>query len=80
MSAIQPLSGKKKCVRCKGVGYTMGLGGIRKNCNCDELKKPEIKLDKRSKEFKKAVKEMKETNPEMSEEKAVELLEAALRK
>lgn len=71
------------CYRCKGLKHYMGLGGMKSNCDCDAYKlanTPKISVDKRSKEFKKAVKEMKADNPNMTESKAVELLDAALSK
>lgn len=85
MSAIRTVQPRKACERCKGLKHYMGLGGIKTICDCEKYEKengktPKIVVDKRSKEFKKAVKEMRDKNPEMSNEKAVELLDSALKK
>jgi len=76
------------CSRCGGTGELYGNGMIKIDCStCDgygsyeekEVVKPG-KLDKKSKAYKDAIKELMALNPELKREEAAKLFEDAYNK
>jgi hypothetical protein len=77
------------CARCAGTGEIMGNGMIALKCSkcsgsgkyTEEInKESQVVLDKRSKAYKDAIKEIKAVNPNVSEQMAVKLFDDAFNK
>lgn len=73
-----------KCIRCNDTGMYLGNGMIMTDCNlCDGSSAPEPvkvapaldKINRRSKSYQNAIKELMEINPEMSRDDAVKLFD-----
>jgi DnaJ-class molecular chaperone len=76
------------CSRCGGTGELYGNGMVRIDCStCDgygsyeekEVVKP-VRIDKKSKAYKDAIKEIMALNPETTREEAVKLFEETYNK
>lgn len=70
------------CDRCKGEGTYMGLGFMLTDCDvCDDgYEKESISLDKidrSSKSYKKAIKDIMAINPDISQKDAVKIFDEA---
>lgn len=84
----------QKCIRCCGTGKYLGNGFIMTTCTlCDEdgymipvenknlnASKPSIKLDRRSESYRKAIKELMNTNSSLTRQEAVKLFDEAYSK
>jgi len=67
------------CSRCGGTGEIYGNGMIKIDCSTCEgdgnYESKEKKIDKKSKAYKDAIKELMASDPDLSREKAVKLFE-----
>ena len=84
----------QKCIRCCGTGKYLGNGFIMTTCTlCDEdgymitnndkpanLPKPQIKLDRRSESYRKAIKDIMLASPALTRQEAVKLFDEAYAK
>lgn len=72
---------KPVCIRCQGKGSYLGLGMIVTECNLcnnDEPETPSLdKIDRNSKSYKKAVKDIMNLNPEITHKEAVKIFDEA---
>lgn len=72
----------EKCYRCNGTGKYMGNGMMMTDCTlCDEdnvIKKPSLDdVDRTSKSYKKAIKEIMQINDNISKEEAIKMFDDA---
>jgi hypothetical protein len=73
---------QKPCIRCYGTGTYLGLGMMMTDCElCSEPSyeepKPLEKVDRKSKSYKAAIKDIMAINPSMSREEAVRMFDKA---
>ena len=89
------MSKKIRCRRCMGAGFIRGGGMMRVDCNdCDGMGKvyPEdveevaaplarnFVIDKRSKEYKEAIKKIKAINPDLSDQEVSDIFDKEFNK
>lgn len=71
------------CIRCQGRGSYLGLGMITVDCNLCNGEEPEIeappidKINRNSKSYQKAIKDIMALNPDMSRKEAVKMFDDA---
>lgn len=69
------------CYRCGGTGRYLGNGMMMTDCRiCDEGKiidKPAPKIDRKSKSYQNAIKEIMAINPTLSRSEAVKMFDKA---
>jgi hypothetical protein len=84
----------QKCIRCCGTGKYLGNGFIMTTCTlCDEdgfmipidkenlnESKPQIKLDRRSESYRKAIKDIMVASPTLTRQEAIKLFDEAYSK
>lgn len=75
------------CPKCGGTGEYLGNGMIITNCEmCDDFSvksassKKDIPVDRKSKSYKKAIKEIMAINPDITHEEAVKMFDKAYNK
>ena len=51
-----------RCSKCQGTGFYNGMGMIREECDCEELKAKTVKLDKDSKAYKETINKIMRSN------------------
>lgn len=74
----------EKCYRCGGSGRYMGNGMMMTDCTlCDGSEAPKIeappidKINRNSKSYQKAIKDIMALNPDMSRKEAVKMFDEA---
>lgn len=72
----------ESCVRCGGTGKYKGIGFILTDCDlCIEEPEDEVSsldnIDRKSKSYKKAIKDIMSINPEISRKEAIKMFDEA---
>ena len=64
------------CKRCQNTGFYLGMGMMRVECDCDEVKtKVSVKIDKRSRAYKESIEKLKLTQ-DLTNDEAEEVFAA----